>query len=107
MSSAGYAAERAAARTPRLFGRVMGLVALTVAFATLGVFLARNSGYGAWFISWLIALGCLVGLNVANARGNHGLALTLLFAFGLLLGVSVSMTINYYATVDPTAVRQA
>jgi modulator of FtsH protease len=107
MSSAGYAAEPAAARTPTLFGRVMGLVALTVGFATLGVFLARNSGYNGWFISWLIALGCLVGLNVANARGNHGLALTLLFAFGLLLGVSVSMTINYYSAVDPAAVRQA
>jgi modulator of FtsH protease len=31
----------------------------------------------------------------------------LLFAFGLLLGVSVSMTINYYSVTDPTAVRQA
>ena len=79
-------------RLPALFGRVMGLVALTVGFATLGVFLARNSGYNGWFVSWLIALGCLVGLNVANSRGHQGLALTLLFAFGLLLGVSVSMT---------------
>jgi modulator of FtsH protease len=107
MSTAGYAAQPTAARTPALFGRVMGLVALTVGFATLGVFLARNSGYNGWFVSWLIALGCLVGLNVANSRGHQGLALTLLFAFGLLLGVSVSMTINYYSVTDPTAVRQA
>jgi FtsH-binding integral membrane protein len=106
MSSAGYAAQPAA-RTPALFGRVMGLVALTVGFATLGVFLARNSGYSGWFVAWLIALGCLVGLNVANARGHHGLALGLLFTFGLLLGAAVSMTINYYSEVDPAAVRQA
>jgi modulator of FtsH protease len=33
--------------------------------------------------------------------------LTLLFAFGLLIGVSVSATVNYYAQTDPTAVRQA
>ena len=31
----------------------------------------------------------------AHARGNTGLALVLLFAFGLLIGVSVSMTVIY------------
>jgi len=30
-----------------------------------------------------------------------------LFAFGLLLGVSVGTTLNYYATNDPTAIYQA
>jgi FtsH-binding integral membrane protein len=107
MSSTGYAAGLAPERTQTLFGRVMGLVAVTVGFATLGVYLARNLGGGGWFIAWLIALGCLVGLNVANARGNHALALTLLFAFGLLMGASISATVNYYSATDPTAVRQA
>jgi FtsH-binding integral membrane protein len=100
--------ERAAARpAPGLFGRVMGLVALTVGFATLGVWAARGLGGPGWFIAWLLSLGCLIGLNVANSRGNTGLALTLLFAFGLLLGASVSTTVNYYSATDPTAVRQA
>ena len=85
----------------------MGLVALTVGFATLGVFIARSWGSGGWFIAWLLALGCLFGLQSANARGNTSLALVLLFAFGLLIGVSVSATVNYYAATDPTAVRQA
>jgi modulator of FtsH protease len=107
MSATGYAEPSAAARTPALFGRVMGLVALTVGFATLGVWGARNLGGAGWFVAWLLALGCLVGLNVANARGNTGLALTLLFAFGLLIGASVSTTVNYYAATDPTAIRQA
>jgi FtsH-binding integral membrane protein len=107
MSSSDFAAGVAQPRAQTLFGRVMGLVALTVAFATLGAYMGRNLGGGEWFIAWLIALGCLVGLNVANARGNHGLALVLLFVFGFLLGVSVASTINYYATTDPTAVRQA
>ena len=106
MSTSAYAA-RPSASTPALFGRVMGLVAVTVGFATLGVWLGRNSGGATWFISWLVALACLFGLQFANARGNTGLALVLLFAFGLLIGVSVSMTVNYYAAVDPTAVRQA
>src|SRR5215469_13898169 len=107
MSATGYADRTYASRVPTLFGRVMGLVALTVGFATLGVFVARSWGGAGWFIAWLLSLGCLIGLNVANARGNTGLALTLLFAFGLLIGVSVSATVNYYAATDPTAVRQA
>jgi uncharacterized protein len=107
MSSAGYAQDVAVARTPALFGRVMALVALTVGFATLGAYLGRNLGGAGWFVSWLIALGCLIGLNVANSRGNTQLALGLLCAFGLLIGASVSTTVNYYATTDPTAVRQA
>lgn len=93
--------------TPALFGRVMALVALTVGFATLGVWLGRGLGGPGWFIAWLLSLGCLIGLNVANARRQTGLALTLLFAFGLLIGGSVATTINYYAQTDPTAVRQA
>ena len=94
-------------RGAALFGRVMALVALTVAFATLGAWLGRGSGGASWFVAWLLSLGCLIGLNVANSRGQTGLALALLLAFGLLVGWSVSMTINYYAETDPTAVRQA
>src|SRR6185503_16951466 len=59
------------------------------------------------FVAWLVAIGCLIGLNLANARGNTSLALVLLFAFGLLLGWSVATTVNYYAQTDPTALRQA
>ncbi len=107
MSTVGYAERPSAASTPALFGRVMALVALTVGFATLGVWMGRNLGGAGWFVAWLLALGCLVGLNVANARGNTSLALVLLFGFGLLLGASVATTINYYSATDPTAVRQA
>jgi FtsH-binding integral membrane protein len=107
MSAVGYAERPAAASTPALFGRVMALVALTVGFSTLGVWMGRNLGGAGWFVAWLLALGCLVGLNVANARGNTSLALVLLFGFGLLLGASVATTINYYSATDPAAVRQA
>ncbi|HEY7074132.1 MAG TPA: Bax inhibitor-1 family protein [Solirubrobacteraceae bacterium] len=108
MSTATYPAPvPSVTPTAALFGRVMGLVALTVAFAAAGVWLGRDSGGAAWFVAWLLSLGCLVGLNVANARGRTGLALTLLLAFGLLVGWSVATTINYYAATDPMAVRQA
>jgi modulator of FtsH protease len=107
MSSTGYAAGLAPGRTQSLFGRVMGLVALTVGCATLGVYLARNLGGAGWFVAWLAALGCLLGLNFASARGNRELAFVLLLAFGLLMGAAVSTTVNYYSATDPTAVRQA
>ncbi|MGH2877999.1 MAG: Bax inhibitor-1/YccA family protein [Solirubrobacteraceae bacterium] len=107
MSTAGYAESFGAPRTQTLFGRVMGLVAVTVGFATLGVYLGRNLGGAGWFFAWLLALGCLIGLNAANARGNQSLALGLLFAFGLLMGAAVATTVNYYSATDPTAVRQA
>jgi modulator of FtsH protease len=107
VSSSEYALGAPRARTQTLFGRVMALVAVTVACATLGAYLARNAGGGGWFVAWLIAIGCLVGLNVANARGNQGLALVLLLAFGLLVGASVGTTVNYYAATNPTAIRQA
>jgi FtsH-binding integral membrane protein len=107
MSSTAYSAGLEPSQTQALFGRVMGLVAITVAMATAGVYIARDSGGAEWFIAWLIALGCLVALNVANSRGNHGLAFALLLAFGLLIGASVSATVNYYSETDPTAVRQA
>ncbi len=107
MSSTGFADTLAPGQTQTIFARVMGLVALTVGFATLGAYLGRNLGGGGWFVAWIIALGCLFGLNAANARGNSGLALGLLFAFGLLMGASVATTLNYYSATDPTAVRQA
>jgi FtsH-binding integral membrane protein len=107
--SIAYPADAAVPRSPTaaLFGRVMGLVALTIGFATLGVYLGRDAGGAAWFIAWILSLGCLIGLNVANARGQTGLAVGLLMAFGLLIGWSVATTVNYYAETDPVAVRQA
>src|SRR5947209_76054 len=107
MAATGYAERPIEARTPALFGRVMALVAVTVGFATLGVWIARDWGGAGWFIAWLLAIGCLVGLNVASSRGQTSLALLLLFGFGLLIGASVATTVNYYAATDPTAVRQA
>jgi len=106
MSVAGTL-EAPRTRTAGLFGRVMGLVALTVAWATFGVWLARDARGAGWFLAWLASIACLVGLNVANSRGQHGLAVLLLCAFGLLVGISVAGTVAYYAATDPTAVRQA
>ena len=44
MTAAAYPERPATVSTPALFGRVMALVALTVGFATLGVWLGRELG---------------------------------------------------------------
>jgi modulator of FtsH protease len=90
-----------------IFGRVMGLVAVTVAFCAVGVWIGKDLTGWQWFVPWLFALGCIFGLNAANNAGNRGLAVGLLFVMGLLLGVSVGSTVYYYATIDPNAVTEA
>jgi len=109
MATTGYAApgEITRDRAHSIFGQVMGLVAVTCAFAAAGAYIGRNLTGLWWLLPWLAALGCVVGLNVANSRGNRQLALVLLFGLGLLLGISIGETLHYYAVTDSTAVYQA
>jgi len=94
-------------RTLSIFGEVMGLVAITCLFAAAGAYIGKDLTGLTVLVPWLVAFGCIFGLNVANARGNRQLALVLLFAFGLLLGVAVGNMLNAYATNDPEALYQA
>jgi len=87
--------EGVAARA--LFGRVMLLVAVTCGFAALGAYAGRNLTGLQFLIPWVGALGCIVGLNVANARGQTGIALALLFGVGFLLGLAVGVTVVWQA----------
>ena len=58
-------------------------------------------------MAWLIALGCLVGLNMASARGNQKVALDTAVGVRAADRRAVSATVRYYSATDPTAVRQA
>ena len=92
--------------TGTLLGQTMGLVAVTAGFFAVGAYLGRNLSYGWGWIFFIAAFGCLFGLQVA-ARRSEQLAIALLFAFGVLLGLAVSPTISYYASTDPKVVWQA
>jgi modulator of FtsH protease len=107
MSSTGYAVPAARDRSLAVFGEVMGLVAITCLFAAGGAYIGRDLTGLWWVLPWLLAIGCIIGLNVANAKGARSLALVLLFALGLLLGISVGTTIAYYAETAPAALYQA
>jgi FtsH-binding integral membrane protein len=92
--------------TGTLLGQTMGLVAVTTGFFALGAYLGRDLSYGWGWVLFIAAFGCLIGLNVVAQR-SEGAAITLLFAFGVVIGLATAPTIAYYASTDPKIVWQA
>ncbi len=94
-------------RSHEVFGQVMGLVALTVAFTALGAYLGRNLTGKAGLFMFIGVFACVIGLNVASSRGHEQLAIALLFGLGLLLGLAIAPVIAAYAKAEPAALWQA
>jgi modulator of FtsH protease len=92
--------------TGTLLGQTMGLVAVTAGLFALGAYLGRDLSYGWGLVLFIASFGCLIGLNVAAQRSERR-AITLLFAFGVLIGLATAPTIAYYASTDPQVVWQA
>ncbi|MFZ0377273.1 MAG: Bax inhibitor-1 family protein [Solirubrobacteraceae bacterium] len=95
---------RAAAQTS-VFGQVMGLVAATLGFLTLGAYLGRHVGGGGSIGLFLVGFVCIVGLNFT--RDSEGASVGLLFAAGLFLGLGLGGGLYQYAQASPSAVWQA
>jgi hypothetical protein len=72
-----------------VFGQVMGFVAITLGFLALGAYIGRNRDGGWGILPFVGGFACVIGLNVASARRNEQLAITLLFGLGLLLGLAL------------------
>ena len=89
-----------------LLGQTMGLVAVTAAFFALGAYLGRDISYHWGWVFFIASFGLLFAMNFA-ARRSEGLAIGLLFAFGVLIGLAVSPTIVYYASTSPQVLWQA
>jgi uncharacterized protein len=90
-----------------LLGQVMGYVAVTVGFTALGAYLGRDLSGATGLVLFIAGFAAIVGLNIAAARGREQLAIGLLFALGLLLGLAVAPVIAEYADADPSALWQA
>jgi FtsH-binding integral membrane protein len=88
-----------------VFGQVMGLVAVTVGFFTLGAYLGRNFGAGASLICFILGFVSIIGLNFA--RRSERLAITMLFAAGLFLGLGLGGGLRRYAEFEPSVIWQA
>jgi hypothetical protein len=83
-----------------LLGQTMGLVAVTAGLFAVGAYLGRNLAYQWGWLGLIAAFGCLIAMNFAAQR-SEGLAVLLLFGFGVLMGVAVAPTLSYYASADP------
>ena len=94
-------------RTRTLLGQVMGYVAVTVAFATLGAYLGRDLSGGIGLVLLIASIPIVIALNVAAANGREQLAIGLLFGLGLVLGLAIAPLIADYAKGDPAALWQA
>ncbi len=90
-----------------VFGQVMGLVAATVGFASLGAYIGRNLTGGTGILFFIGGFACIFGLQFATARGREQLAIGLLFGLGLALGLAIAPVIHVYAKADPAALWQA
>jgi FtsH-binding integral membrane protein len=88
-----------------VFGQVMGLVAVTLGFFTLGAYLGRELVGGISIVFFIVGFVCIIGLNFA--RRSEMLAITLLFLAGLTLGLGMGGVLNQYAETAPDAVWQA
>jgi uncharacterized protein len=111
---AGYPGQTTAGSIPltrdqsrAVFGQVMGLVALTLGCLALGAYIGRDLNGGIGLLFFIGGFACVFGLNVASARGNEQLAITLLFGLGLLLGLALGPVLADYAQADPAALWQA
>jgi modulator of FtsH protease len=89
-----------------VFGQVMGLVAVTVAFAAAGAYIGRDLSSGAGWILFIGAIACIVGLNVAAKRAPS-VAMVLLFTMGLLLGLFAGPIFAFYAESSPAVLWQS
>lgn len=92
--------------TGTLLGQTMGLVAVTAGLFALGAYLGRDLSYGWGLAFFIAAFVCLIGLNVAAQRSER-MAVTVLFAFGVLIGLATAPTISYYASTNPQVLWQA
>jgi FtsH-binding integral membrane protein len=92
--------------TNTLFAQTMTYVAGTAGFFALGAYLGRNLSGPAGLIAFVGAFVCLIAMRFTTGRSPSG-TLTLLGAFGLLIGVAVAPTLVYYAAADPQALWQA
>jgi uncharacterized protein len=89
-----------------LLGQTMGLVAVTTGLFAVGAYLGRNLAAPWGWLGFLAAFACLIAMNAAAHRSQE-LTLTLLFGFGLLIGLATAPTLSYYVSADPQAIWQA
>jgi FtsH-binding integral membrane protein len=101
-----HAGSRASSQT-LLFGQVMFLVAVSLAFFAGGAYIGRDLSYGTGIIFELVAIGMLFAQSFVKSLRVGTVAVIWLYGLALLLGIGLGPVLAYYTTTDPAAVWQA
>jgi modulator of FtsH protease len=97
----------ARASTSTLFGQVMFLVGVAIAFLAAGTVVGKNMDYHTARILGFVALGMVLAQSFVAPLRVGSLGIAWLFGFALLLGLSLGPVISFYARTDPATVYQA
>src|SRR5271163_4380156 len=90
-----------------LFGRVMLLVGVSLAFFAAGAYIGRDLAYGTGLVFEIVAIVMLFAQSFVRPLRVGTFAVGWLYALALLLGIGLGPILNYYASTDPTVVYQA
>jgi modulator of FtsH protease len=90
-----------------LFGQVMFLVGIAIAFLAVGTVVGRDLALGTARILSFVAFGMILAQSFVAPLRYGGLGIAWLFAFALVLGLGLGPVLDYYVQSDPTAVTQA
>ena len=94
--------------TAQLLGQVMFLVAVALAFCTVGTLIGRDLSFGTARLCSFAGFGMLLVSSFAGARFRVGtFAMGWLFGTALLIGLGLGPVIEYFASVDQSALTQA
>ena len=104
-----YADERARAtsQTAAIFGQVMLLVGVAIAFLAAGSLIGRDLAPGTATILGFVAIGMIFAQSFVRPLRAGPIGMLWLFAAALILGIGLGPVLNEYVQSDPEAITQA
>jgi FtsH-binding integral membrane protein len=99
--------DAAATSATLIFGQVMFLVGVAVAFFAVGAYIGRDLPYNTGLVFEIVAIVMLFAQAFVRPLRAGPIGIGWLCALALLLGIGLGPILNYYASTDPTVVYQA
>lgn len=99
--------EASATSASLVFGQVMFLVGVAVAFFAAGAYIGRDLAYNTGLVFEIVAIVMLFAQAFVPPLRLGAVGVGWLCGLALLLGIGLGPILNYYASTDPTVVYQA
>ena len=98
---------RATSQTTAIFGQVMLLVGVAIAFLAVGSLIGRDVAPGTATILGFVAIGMIFAQSFVRPLRAGPIGMLWLFAAALILGISLGPVLSEYVQSDPEAITQA